>query len=75
MATPAKRAANHRYNQRRYETVSTRSPRVDRLNELIAIAAARTHTSRAGYILRAIHAQLDSDGIGPDDLPPLDDPT
>jgi len=73
--SPAKLAASNRYVQRRYMTISTRARRSERLDEQIALAATRANETRAAYILGAIKARLERDGIGPGDLPPLDDDT
>ena len=69
----AKIAANNRYKIKTYETVSAQSPRKDRLNELLTIASDNAGQSKAAYILDAICARLDADGITPDMLPPMDD--
>ena len=65
--------ANGRYTVKTYETVSTRAKRMDRVNDLVEIAAGRAGQSKAAYILDAIRARLDADGITPDMLPPMDD--
>lgn len=67
----ARLSANHRYNQRTYETISTRARREDRINDLIDIGAARAGQSKAAYILDSITARLRADGITAADLPPL----
>lgn len=69
----AKLDANNRYVLKTYETVSTRAKRADRVNDLVDIAAERAGQSKAAYILDAIRARLDADGITPDMLPPMDD--
>lgn len=75
MVTMAKKAANRKYDSKTYEYISTRSRKEDRRSELIAIAASRQGIGSALYIRQAIDAALDRDGIGPDDLPPIDDTT
>ena len=63
MVSEAKKRANARYNVRTYETVSARALKSERMNDRITAAAAKAGESRAGYILSAIRARLDADGV------------
>ena len=68
----AKLNAIHKYNQKTYETISTRARREDRVNDLVNIGADKAGQSKQAYILDSILQRLDRDGITPDLLPPLD---
>ncbi len=69
----ARIAANNRYKNKVYDTISFQAPRTERLNEQLNAGAARAGTSKAGYILDTLRARLAADGITPDMLPPVDD--
>lgn len=61
-ASEAKIRANARYNNKTYDVVQIRVLKTERINERIALAASRTNTSKAAYILAAIKTQLSKDG-------------
>ena len=61
-----------RYNAKRYEQIKIYSPAKDRIQELLDIACNQAGLSKAQYILNAIKAQLEKDGINADMLSPLD---
>ena len=67
--------ANNRYVVKTYETISTRARREERINDLVDIGAGKAGQSKQAYILDSILQRLDRDGITPDMLPPLPDPT
>ena len=71
----ARIAANNRYKNKVYDTISFQAPRKERLNEQLEIGAARAGQSKAGYILDTLRDRLRRDGITADDLPPLPDNT
>ena len=64
----AKLAASNRYVVRTYETISTRARRTERVNDLIERAAAMHGETKAAYVLHAIRARLDADGVTLDSL-------
>ena len=61
--TPKKLAANNRYLAARYEIVSIKTKRTDRMNDLLDLAARRAGTSKREYIISALLARLEVDGI------------
>lgn len=66
--------ASQRYNTAHMELITCRAYKRERINDLISAAVAKRYAkSKAEYILGAIRARLDADGITADDLPPLDD--
>lgn len=65
--------ANAKYGGKTYELIGARARKTERLSDQLDIAATRAGTSKAAYILDAIRARLQADGISADDLPPLDD--
>lgn len=66
--TPKKLAANNRYLAARYETISIKTKRTDRMNDLLDLAATRAGTSKRDYILSVLLAKLEADGISIKDL-------
>ena len=68
----ARIAANNRYKNKVYETISFQSPRPDRLSEQLSIGAEKAGISKAAYIADTLRDRLQRDGITPDLLPPLD---
>ena len=66
--TPKKLATNNRYLAARYEIVSIKTKRTDRMNDLLDLAAKRTGKSKREYIISALTARLEADGISIDDL-------
>lgn len=64
--------ASQRYNALHMEIVTCRAYKQERINERIAAAAKLHGTSKADYILTAIRACLDADGVTVDSLPPED---
>ena len=73
MVSKAKIQANSRYNQRKYDVLSIRVDKTERINELLDIVKRKTGQSKAEYILGAIQARLQSDNVTLDTLPPRDD--
>jgi len=67
--------ATAKYNLKTYETISARSERSERLNDLLEIGAGKAGQSKAAYILDTLRNRLQADGITPDMLPPLPDTT
>lgn len=61
--------ANKKYMNKAYSEIKFRARREIRLNDLIELAAQQTKKSKAQYMLDAILAQLDNDGISIDMLP------
>ena len=68
-ASEAKIRANARYNNKTYDVVQIRVLKTERINDLVDMAASRSNTSKASYILAAIKQQLAKDGITIDSLP------
>lgn len=68
--TPKKLAANNRYLAARYEIVSIKTKRTDRINDRLDLAARRAGTSKREYILSTLLARLDAEGVTMDKLPP-----
>ena len=68
-ASEAKIRANARYNNKTYDVVQIRVLKTEHINDLIDMAASRSNTSKAAYILAAIKQQLAKDGITLDMLP------
>ena len=66
--TPKKLATNNRYLAARYEIVSIKTKRTDRINDLLDLAATRAGTSKRGYIISALLAKLEADGVSIKDL-------
>ena len=62
-ASEAKIRANARYNNKTYDVVQIRVLKTERINDLVDLAASRSNTSKAAYILAAIKTQLAKDGI------------
>lgn len=60
---------NNRYLAARYEIVSIKTKRTDRINDRLDLAAQRAGTSKREYILSTLLARLDADGITLDALP------
>lgn len=60
---------NNRYLAARYEIVSIKTKRTDRINDRLDLAAQRAGTSKREYILSTLLARLDADGITLDMLP------
>lgn len=60
---------NNRYLAARYEIVSIKTKRTDRINDRLDLAAQRAGTSKRDYILSTLLARLDADGITLDMLP------
>ena len=60
---------NNRYLAARYEIVSIKTKRTDRINDRLDLAAQRAGTSKRDYILSTLIARLDADGITLDALP------
>lgn len=60
---------NNRYLAARYEIVSIKTKRTDRINDRLDLAAQRAGTSKREYILSALLARLNADGITLDMLP------
>lgn len=60
---------NNRYLAARYEIVSIKTKRTDRINDRLDLAAQRAGTSKRDYILSTLIARLDADGITLDMLP------
>lgn len=60
---------NNRYIAARYEIVSIKTKRTDRINDRLDLAAQRAGTSKRDYILSTLIARLDADGITLDMLP------
>ena len=69
--TAAQNRATTKYNAKAYEQIKIFSRREDRISEQIETAAARRGISKAAYILDALRAALDRDGISAADLPPV----
>lgn len=65
-----KLAANNKYLAARYEIVSIKTKRTDRINDRLDLAAQRAGTSKREYILSTLLARLDADGVTLDELPP-----
>lgn len=63
---------SNKYNSRAYDQVKVNAKRTERLPELLDIASERAGISKQKYILEAIHARLERDGISIADLPPVD---
>ena len=61
--------ANAKYNAKAYEDIKIRERKEKRLQALLDIACAKTGKSKNQYLLDAVYAQLDHDGITPDMLP------
>ena len=55
--------ASQRYNSAHMEIITCRAYKRERLNDRIRIAADRQGTSKADYMLSAIRARLDADGV------------
>lgn len=68
-ASEAKIRANARYNNKTYDVVQIRVLKSEHINDLVDLAASRSNTSKAAYILAAIKTQLAKDGITIEDLP------
>lgn len=64
--------ANNRYIKKNMEIVTFRAQKTERLNDLISHAAHLRGISKAQYMLDAIRARLDADGVTIDTLPPDD---
>lgn len=60
---------NNRYLAARYEIVSIKTKRTERINDRLDLAAQRAGTSKREYILSTLLARLDADGITLDALP------
>lgn len=71
----ARIAANNRYKNKTYETISFQSPRSERLGDQLSIGAEKAGTSKAAYIADTLRDRLQRDGITAADLPPLPDET
>lgn len=59
--TPKKLAANNRYLADKYEIVSIKTRKIDRINDRLKLAAQRAGTSKREYILSTLLARLESD--------------
>lgn len=66
----ARIAANNRYKNKAYDTISFQAPRAERLNEQLNAGAGKAGQSKAAYILDTLRNRLQADGITPDILPP-----
>lgn len=68
-ASESRLKANKKYMNKAYIEIKFRARRETRLNDLIEFAAQQTNKSKAQYMLDAIQAQLNKDGIIIDMLP------
>lgn len=59
----AQSRASRKYNDKTYEIITCRSRKTDKLNDLLDIASEKAGISKASYIIDAIRAQLEKDGI------------
>lgn len=62
--------ATQKYHAMHMEEIKCRAQRSERINARMAIAANMQGISKAQYMLDAIRARLDADGVRIDDLPP-----
>lgn len=67
-ASEARIRANSKYNRKAYETIQVRAKKDERLGELLNVGAARAGVSKAAYIVDAIKARLEEDGITSADI-------
>lgn len=61
--------ASQRYNAAHLEIITCRARKSERINERLAAAAKARGTTKADYMLKAIRAALDADGVTLDSLP------
>lgn len=66
----ARNKASQRYNSAHMEIITCRAYKRERINERLAQAAKLHATTKAAYMLDAIRARLDADGVTLDSLPP-----
>lgn len=69
--TDARIKANNRYNVKTYDQLRCNYRKEYRLNELVELAANNAKISKAEYMIIAIRAKLDADGITIDMLPDI----
>lgn len=69
----AQNRATQKYHALHMEEIRCRVQKRERINDRIAIAARKRATTKAAYVLDAIRAQLDADGVTLESLPPSDE--
>lgn len=70
MRTDAQRRAQNKYKAKSYDQINYRVPKEERLKQRIHIASRLTGVSSAQYVLDAVRAKLESDGVTLESLPP-----
>ncbi len=70
MRTDAQRRAQNKYKAKSYDQINYRVPKEERLKQRINIASRLTGVSSAQYVLDAVRAKLESDGVTLESLPP-----
>lgn len=64
-------AASERWQKANVDRIVIKPNKKEQMARRIEIAAAAAHCSRQAYILAAIRARLEADGITLDSLPPI----
>ncbi len=75
MRTDAQRRAQNKYRAKSYDQINYRVSKEERLKQRIHIASQLTGVSSTQYVLDAIRAKLEADGVTLDSLPPEEVPT
>ena len=70
MRTDAQRRAQNKYKAKSYDQINYRVPKEERLKQRINIASHLTGVSSTQYVLDAVRAKLESDGVTLESLPP-----
>lgn len=68
-------AASERWQRANVERIVIKPNKKERLTQRIDIAAAAANCSRQAYILDAIRAKLEADGVTLESLPPEEAPS
>lgn len=69
----AQNKATQKYHALHMDEIRFRVQKRERIGERLAIAARKHATTKAAYMLEAIRARLDADGVNLDSLPPSDE--
>lgn len=75
MRTNKQRQAQNRYKSKSYDQINYRAPKQERLKQRINIASRLTGVSSAQYVLDAVRAKLEADGVTLESLPPEEAPS